>query len=382
MILHLERKFTAPTEVFIADQVNFQNEYKNVVFTARHLNHLKINAEVFESPTGWANNVKIISGKQIRFLKGKYSELRPDLVHSHFLTDASYFHPFTSKIDIPKICSAYGYDVSRFPKYFWGFGEWYLKRIFDSYNCFLAMSNDMADDLEQLGCPHHKIRIHYHGIDTQLFKVDRVYNDSETFNILTIASLVPKKGHLTVLKSLVTLKKMRPKLNFFYTIVGKGVLLEELQKFVAENGLNPNVEFKGHVSHGEEFLKILEQADVFVHPSITDQAGDKEGIPGTIVQAMASSLPVIATHHAGIPDVIRANWNGLLIKERDDLQLAEFLSELSENSKKRELLGKNAFNTAVNELDVRQKTKNLINIYQTELAYGDVQHKPIVKLSI
>ena len=42
MILHLERKFTAPTEVFIADQINFQNEYKNIVFTAKHLNYLKI----------------------------------------------------------------------------------------------------------------------------------------------------------------------------------------------------------------------------------------------------------------------------------------------------------------------------------------------------
>src|ERR1041385_5455795 len=123
MILHLERKFTAPTEVFIADQINFQNEYKNIVFTAKQF-----------------NNLKIINSKQIQFLKRKYSELRPSLVHSHFLTDASYFHPFTNKLDIPKVCSAYGYDVSRFPKYFWGFGEWYLKRIFDSYNCFLAMS--------------------------------------------------------------------------------------------------------------------------------------------------------------------------------------------------------------------------------------------------
>jgi len=367
MILHLERKFTAPTEVFIADQINFQNEYKNIVFTAKHLNYLKINAEVSQSPASWANNLKIINSKQIQFLKRKYSELKPSLVHSHFLTDASYFHPFTNKIDIPKVCSAYGYDVSRFPKYFWGFGEWYLKRIFDSYNCFLAMSDDMAHDLEQLGCPHQKIRIHYHGIDTQLFKVERAYNNTEIFRILTIASLVPKKGHLTVLKSLVTLKKMRPKLNVLYTIVGNGVLLEPLKKIVAENGLSANVEFKGHISHGDEFLKILEHADVFVHPSITDQTGDKEGIPGTIVQAMASSLPVIATHHAGIPDVIRANWNGLLIKEKDDLQLAELLNELSENSKKREFLGKNAFDTAVNELDVRQKTKKLINIYKKEL---------------
>jgi len=367
MILHLERKFTAATEVFIADQINFQNEYKNIVFTVKHLNNLKINAEVFQSAPKWPINIKIINGRQTRFLKTKFADQKPSLIHGHFLTDASYFHPFTRKIDIPKVCSAYGYDVSRFPQYFWGFGEFYLRRIFDSYNRFLAMSDDMANDLVHLGCPHHKIRIHYHGINTDLFRLDRTYDNSDTFNILTIASLVPKKGHLTVLKSLVTLKRMLPKLNVHYTIVGKGVLLESLQKFVAENGLSDNVEFKGHISHGDEFLEILKRADVFVHPSVTDKAGDKEGIPGTIVQAMASGLPVIATRHAGIPEVIRSNWNGLLIKERDDQHLAELLNDLSENRLKRQVLGTNALSTAVNELDVRIKTKQLINIYKKEL---------------
>lgn len=376
MILHLERKFTAATEVFIADQINFQNEYKNIVFTAKHLNNLKINAEVFQSRPKWPVNLKIISGKQIQFFKTKFADQKPDLIHGHFLTDASYFHPFTRKIDAPKVCSAYGYDVSRFPQYFWGFGEYYLKRIFDSYNRFLAMSDDMANDLVQLGCPPYKIRIHYHGINTDLFRLNRNYDNSDTFKILTIASLVPKKGHLTVLKALVTLKQMLPKLNVHYTIVGKGVLLESLQKFVTGNGLSGNVEFKGHVSHGEEFLEILRGADVFVHPSITDDAGDKEGIPGTIVQAMASGLPVIATRHAGIPEIIRSNWNGLLIKEKDDQHLAELLNELSENSVKRKLLGTNALSTAVNELDVRIKTKHLINIYNTELG----QASPVLNL--
>ncbi|MDO3628852.1 glycosyltransferase family 4 protein [Mucilaginibacter sp. BT774] len=329
---------------------------------------MKINAEVFQSPARWPINLRIINNKQKQFLKGKYEEHRPALIHGHFLTDTSYFHPFTKNIAIPKICSAYGYDVSRFPQYFFGLGRFYLQRVFDSYDRFLAMSDDMANDLVLMGCPQKKIRIHYHGIDTQLFNVERTYEDSDVYNILTIASLVPKKGHLTVLKSLATLKKMRPQLKVVYTVVGRGEMLESLEKFVAENGLRENVTFKGHIKHGDEFLKILAQADVFVHPSVTDKRGDKEGIPGTIVQAMASGLPVIATHHAGIPDVIRANWNGLLIKENDDLQLAEFLSELSANSDKRKFLGENALNTAINELDIRKKTKELVNIYKKELS--------------
>jgi len=364
MILHLERKFTAPTEVFIADQINFQAEYKNIVFTAKHLDTLKIDAEVFECFDPSRFSLKVMATKQAAFFKGKYNEQKPTLIHGHFLTDASYFHPVTRNLDIPKVCSGYGYDVSRYPKQFMGMGKYFFKRIFKNYDHFLAMSNDMANDLLKLGCPQEKIKIHYHGIDANLFKVDRDYSDKEVFNILTIASLVPKKGHMSVLKALVLLKQKQPKLKFMYTIVGKGVLRESLEKFIAENDLSGNVDFKGHVKHGDEFLQVLKNADVFVHPSITDQAGDKEGIPGTIVQAMASGLPVISTYHAGIPEVISPGKNGLLIKENDEATLAEYLVDLSADSKKRELLGANAMQTAQNELDVRIRTKELIKIYK------------------
>ena len=124
------------------------------------------------------------------------------------------------------------------------------------------------------------------------------------------------------------------------------------------------MQFKGHVKHGKDFLQVLKNADVFVHPSIIDAKGDKEGIPGTIVQAMASGLPVVATYHAGIPEVIKPGKNGLLIREKDSVQLAEYLNELFSNEKKREFLGSNAMRTALNELDVRVKTKELELIYK------------------
>ena len=60
----------------------------------------------------------------------------------------------------------------------------------------------------------------------------------------------------------------------------------------------------------EEHKKYLQNADVFVHPSVTDVNGDKEGIPGAIVEAMAAGLPVISTYHAGIPNIIKNNKTG------------------------------------------------------------------------
>jgi colanic acid/amylovoran biosynthesis glycosyltransferase len=364
MVLHLERKFTAPTEVFIADQINFQKEYKNIVFAAQQLNNLKIDAEVFEGPDHSKFSLKFMGSKQKAYFKEKYNELKPAIIHGHFLTDTSYFHPFTSGLAVPKVCSAYGYDISSFPKSYMGMGKHFFRRIFNEYDYFLAMSNDMANDFIKIGCPSNKVKVHYYGIDSQRFKADRTYANKEVFNILTIGSLVPKKGHLTILKSLVRLKAMLPALKFEYNIIGKGVLEEQLKKFVAENGLSDHVHFRGHIKHGEEFSSYLNNADVFVHPSVTGPTGDKEGIPGTLVEAMANGLPVISTYHAGIPEVVKSNYNGLLIKEHDDLNLAEFLSELSSDSEKRKLLGTNARLRAVNEFDIRVKTAELISIYK------------------
>jgi colanic acid/amylovoran biosynthesis glycosyltransferase len=364
MILHLERKFTSPTEIYIADQINYQSEYESIVFTAKHLNNLKVNAKIFEFSGQSRLSLKMMNAKQVRFFKDLYAEKKPAIIHGHFLTDSSYFHPLTTKWNIPKVCSVYGYDVSRFPESFFGLGKHYIRRVFNEYDYMLAMSADMANDLVKLGCPQQKVKIHYHGIDTELFKVDREYGDKEVFHMLTIASLVPKKGHITVLKALAMLKKMHPKAKFLYTIAGKGPLLESLTKFAGENGLTENVQFKGHVRHGEDFLQLLKSADVFVHPSVTDDKGDKEGIPGTIVQAMASGLPVIATYHAGIPEVIKSGENGLLIAEKDSLKLAEYLNELFTDVKKRALLGSNAMDTALNQLDVRVKTRALESIYK------------------
>ena len=364
MILHLERKFTAVTEVFIADQINFQTEYKNVVFTAKYLNNLKIDAEVFEGPDQSKLGLKIMTPKQKAFFKQTYTDLDIELIHGHFLTDTSYFHSLTKDINIPKVCSAYGYDVSRFPKSYFGAGKYFLKRLFNEYDYFFAMTNDMANDMLKIGCPQQKVRVHYYGIDTRRFQFNRSYDNKEILNLLTIGSLVPKKGHLTVLKALVRIKKMLPGLRFQYNIIGKGRLLNELERFVAENKLTDSVNFRGHVKHGKEFSLYLDSADIFLHPSVVDPLGDKEGLPGTIVEAMANGLPVISTYHAGIPEAIKSGYNGILINEHDDLALAENLAELSSNAEKRKMLGTNAKNTAVNELDIRIKTKELLSLYK------------------
>ena len=363
MILHLERKFTAPTETFIANQINFQNKYKSIVFTVKQLNNLPVNATIFESAGKSFLPLNLLTREQVGSFFSIYNRERPSLIHGHFLTDSSFFHPFSKKINIPKVCSGYGYDVSNFPKRYFGFGKFYFKNLFKEYTVIVAMSTDMADDIIQLGCPASKVIVHYYGTDTQYFNFNRTFEDKEFFNILTIASLVPKKGHLTVLKALKHLKSQFPHINFKYMIVGDGPLLASLKKYINENGLEKQVTFLGLIKHGKELMEIIQSADVFVHPSVTDRNGGKEGIPGTIVEAMASGLPVISTYHAGIPEIITDKHDGLLIKEDNYVELSDLIYQLYNNSGLRSKLGENAKNTATTKLDIRIKNEELIKIY-------------------
>ena len=126
-ILHLERKFTSSTETFIVNQINTLINFKHFVFTIVFLDNLKSNANIIYplKKKKWYDIYFLTYKNKIHFLK-QYELLKPNIIHSHYLTDASFFHPFTKKLNIPKICSCYGYDVSHFPKKY----NIFSKRIF------------------------------------------------------------------------------------------------------------------------------------------------------------------------------------------------------------------------------------------------------------
>lgn len=113
-------------------------------------------------------------------------------------------------------------------------------------------------------------------------------------------------------------------------------------------------------------IKYYHNADIYLQPSVTAN-GEKEGIPGTLIEAMASGLRVISTFHAGIPYIIENEVNGLLVKENDINGIAVSILRLVNDEKLRENLGNNTTIKASKELDLVEKTKELENIYSSLL---------------
>ena len=357
-ILHLERKFPGSTETFIVNQINMLPQYQHAVFTVDFINQLESIATVYHPPQKNILAAKVLLANEISFFKKKLKKVKPDIIHGHFITDACVFRPVTKKVDIPKVCSCYGYDVSVIPVKFKNFYKFFYKPIIEEYDLFLAMTDEMKKDLLEMGFPENKVIVHYHGVDTKKFNFPRNYKTAiSRLNVLTVASLLEVKGHETVLRALAEAKNHGEGFDFEYNVVGSGELLEHLTKLTKELGIADDVHFHGAVRHGDTFKKLLQNADVFAHPSITTKENDKEGIPGAIVEAMASGLPVIATEHGGIPFVVTDLKTGFLIKEHDFKAMTNIFCQLYLEPSMRERIGREAKEYASHHLDLIKKIR-------------------------
>jgi colanic acid/amylovoran biosynthesis glycosyltransferase len=369
------RAYLAPTESFVYNQVASLQRYRPIV-VAHHVRPRtefpRRDGAVAEEclPTPLARmerlayrvaRVALPSGQATlaRYLRAQDARL----LHYHYLTDARFLSAVRRRTGLAAIVSGYGYDVTEFPRQWCGLGRRYLRPLFDEVDCFLAMTDDMRMDMVALGCPETKVHVHYHGSDTARFRcTDRVYDKDGPLTVLCCARLYPGKGHHLVLRALRRIER-RGRHDFRVVIVGEGPGRTDLERLIAAYGWGGRAVLTGHLPHaGEALVDRFRRADVFVQPNFTIN-GVKEGVPGTIVEAMAAGLPVVSTRHGGIPLVLDSGRHGLLVGERDVDGLARALDALLADARLRRDLGRAAAAHAARELDLAPCTARLERIY-------------------
>ncbi|WP_366184807.1 glycosyltransferase [Flavobacterium ovatum] len=236
------------------------------------------------------------------------------------------------KLNIPLITHFHGYDASigyvieSCNKY---------KEVFEYSNYVIAVSRSMQKSLIELGCPSEKVIYNTYGPDNSFLNVDPQFTEN-TF--IGLGRFVEKKApYYTIL----AFKKVIGQFpNAQLVIGGKGELYEVCRNLVRYHKIENNVLLPGVLTK-EAFIAYLEKSLAFVQHSVTALNGDQEGTPVSILEACAAGLPVIATDHAGIPDVIIDGETGFLVQEHDVDAMAEKMKIIIENTSLAKQMGAN-----------------------------------------
>ncbi len=262
-----------------------------------------------------------ISDAEVSELLSVLSETRARLLHIYFGHIGVHLLPLIRAWKNPAIVSFHGADVivdMNKPAY-----REATLRMLDAVTLVLVRSESLRQAVIDLGCDPAKIEIQRTGIPVEEFPFrDRDVPKNGEWQLVQAGRLIEKKGLPVTLRAFSTFLKLYP--NATLTIAGEGPSLSELQKFAGELGIADRVSFTGFLSQ-EQLREIYYRSHIFVHPSQTGRDGNQEGVPNSMLEAMATGLPVFATEHGGIPEAIENGVSGVLVPEGDDKALARAL---------------------------------------------------------
>ncbi len=146
---------------------------------------------------------------------------------------------------------------------------------------------------------------------------------------------------------------------FKYDIVGEGPEKERLIEEVNRLNLNKHIHFHGHLS-SDAVNNLLNETDVFLLPSVMAPNGDKEGIPVSLMEAMAKGIIVVSTFHSGIPELIENEVSGFLVEEKNERMIANVLNDIFNNKYDLGKMSKNARYVVRNSFDSKEISKSFI----------------------
>jgi len=190
---------------------------------------------------------------------------------------------------------------------------------------YVTVSMNVANYLKAKGFPENKLALIYNGVEVGGYNLlpeekqeelkKKLGIPSDSVVISCVANLRPVKGHEFLIDAVSILKE----LNFSVLIIGEGPLRDTLIKYTHEKGLNNKIHFLGQRLDIPELLAIT---DIFVLPSLF------EGMPLSLMEAMASGLPVVSTDVGGVSELVVDGETGFLVPPRNSAALAEKIKTL------------------------------------------------------
>lgn len=238
-----------------------------------------------------------------------------------------------------------------------------LRALLQELPLVMARSESLKLRLVELGCAAEKIRLNRTGIPMEVFPlVERELPENGAWRFVQACRLIEKKGLDVALRAFARFREEWPEAKF--AIAGEGPLLGDLEKLVGGLGLEGAVEFVGFLSP-EELNALYARSHFFVHPSQVTADGNQEGVPNSMLEAMATGLPVLATLHGGIPEAVTDGQSGVLVEERDEDGLVAGMKGMASDVEWWQATGRAA------AIEVREKFEQGAQIAALEAIYDE-----------
>jgi glycosyltransferase involved in cell wall biosynthesis len=315
---------------------------------------------------------KQLLGRPITIYRGEAARLLDALhraeacvLHIYFGHIGVHLLPLLEISDVPAIVSFHGADAQvelHRPAH-----RARTQRMLELATLVLARSDSLAARLRDLGCAPEKIRLHRTGLPLdEITFTPRTTPADGAWRCVQACRLIAKKGLATSLRAIASFAAEYPRTTF--TIAGEGPQLDELRALADSLGLGARVNFTGFLPQ-EKLRALLAESHLFLHPSELGADGDQEGVPNSMLEAMASGLPVLATTHGGIPEAVEHGVSGLLVAERDHAALAESMLALARDPARCAALGASASARVRKDFDLTAQARLLERYYNEARDY-------------
>jgi len=264
---------------------------------------------------------------------------RATVMHGHWVVPGGVIAA-AARPRLPLVVSLHGSDVfvaERTPA-----ARGAARRVFARAGFVTACSADLASRAVALGAASERLEVVPYGVDVERFmpsadarsRLRRESGIGADVPLLVAAGrLVRKKGF----EYLIDAMRLVPA-PAQLAIAGGGDLAAELRARAADAGVADRVRFLGDVTQ-DTVAGWFAAADVAVVPSVRDDSGNVDGLPNTVLEALASATPVVATAAGGIGSVIAPGATGVLVPERDPAALARAIADLLADPARRAVIG-------------------------------------------
>lgn len=321
-----------------------------------------------------AKNVQIIQlhkreGHDLRFywrLWRVFRKLRPDIIHSRNLAALETQLLGLTSFGVRRVHGEHGREVNDLDGRNWKYLN-FRKFMRAFIHRYIAVSQDLEQWLiNTVGVPEGKVCQIYNGVDHQRFSPANVKQLAvfpahwqgldDILVVGTVGRLTPVKDQQLLLQAVAVLRDSHPKLydRVRIIIVGGGPLKPELDQLLIELGLETTSWLPGD---RDDVPALLAAMDVFVLPSLA------EGVSNTVLEAMASGLPIVATAVGGNVELVEEGVNGSLFPSGNVAAFSEALVVLLENRAQREQMAANARQLACQNFDWQRTVESYMGVY-------------------